>query len=240
MILPMELFHNPDDGDLKKHNETLKKFCEEVAKEILPAFSDGRRLHVDQMDRAASGYALGLAQVLKHVHLVGQKKRRDRVKALLMEGAGVLAAKSGVFTPSALELVIASSYCLAYPGGVDIYATLPDCYVYPGLRGDPAGFARTVDNMEMYWNDALEGIRRADLLAALELAGEKRRQIDTTYMERLKVEATSKEYSHYRRLLVKRNAEWRRAEGDQSQTWSRFARYWMAARGAVQIPEIKE
>jgi len=248
VILPMLLFESRDLDAIAVHEAEVRRFCVEVALEIMPAFGDGRRItHADQLERAAAGYALGLSQVLKHVNLSPtQVKRRERIKGMLLRGAGELATKKPAFTPGALELVIASSYTLAYPGGVDLYSILPDIYVRPSLRGDAAGFARTVDNMDMYWNDSLEALRRAELLGQLEngTAGLNsaggRITPSEAVLKDLKEDLTDPGKSHYRRLLVKQCQEWERKEGSEGRSWPNFSRYWAAARGAVQIPEIKE
>ena len=245
MILPLRLFSSSDTAAIAAHEESVLKFCKDVALEVLPMFGEGRRMvDVVMFERAALGYARPLALVLKHVDFIKNEDRLTTVKRALLRGASDLATKQSSFTPPALDLVVASSYTLAYPGGVDLYKELPDIYIRPSLRGDAAGFTRTIENMDMYWNDSMEGVRRLDLIGALEKS---KVESERTYSAKLLAESKAKDGKgnyldahYYRRLLVTNSVEWRREQGDLSPKWVRICSYWSAARGAVQIPETKE
>ena len=250
MILPIELFTKdrtapPEErkavnAAIEAHDDKVLEVCKQAASEILPMFGEGRRMtSAGLIERATLGYARPLALVLRHVDFLKDEDRAKRVKKALLRGAADLSTKDSAFTPPALELVVASSYCLAYPGGVDLFAELPDIYARPSRRGDAAGFTRIVENMDMYWNDALEGLRRAELLGAFENGTASVQPSDAVLAE-LRLDVKDPSMSHYRRVLSKLGLEWRREEGDKSPKWERICRYWTEARGAVQIPEIKE
>lgn len=239
MILPIRLFRSEDVAAIAAHEELVLKVSLEVAREVLAMFGETRRMtDAAIFERAALGYARPLALVMKHIDFGWKKGRAERIKGTLLEGAADLATKGSAFLPPALELACASSYCIAYPGGVDLYEILPDIYVRPSLRGDAAGFARTVDNMDMYWNDACEGIRRVNLIGQLQNEKERRDPHDVV-LPRLLAEEKDPLCSHYHRRARRLNIEWRRKEGDPSPSWVRLARYWAYCRAAVQIPEIK-
>ena len=250
MILPFRLFHRnraaaSDEwrglaAEIEVHEERVLEVCKAVASDVLPMFGENKRMtDTGLFNRAVLGYARPLAAVLRHVDFSTDKERAARVSRALLVGATDLATKQCSFTPPALELVIASSYNLAYPGGVDLFQILPDIYIRPSLRGDAAGFARTVDNMDLYWNDALEGLRLSDLLRSLE-NGTSNSSPGPEFIQQLKDDRADPCLSHYRRQMTKRAEEWRREEGDKSPKWSRLCRYWMEARGSVRIPAIDD
>jgi len=235
VILPIRLYRSSDMAAIAAHDDLIQEFCKEVALEILPVFGEGRRMTDSVIaNRAAGGYAVSLAIALRHVDLLDMGARRKRVKQMLFRGAGDIAMERPAFLPSALDLVVRAGFILAYPGGIDLHTELPDIYVWPSLRGDAAGFARVVDNMDGYWNDTQEGICRAELLGQLENK-KNRTETESTYPESLRNPPP-----YYNHKSVQKWQQYVRAEGDKSPSWNKLAGYWEAARSAVKFPEIKE
>lgn len=216
------------------HESKLADYCGALSDLILQQFRDGQQ-PAEGRTRAVAGYARPLARILRHVDLDGRPQRRERIQAMLLRGAEAFSIKrlNAGFAPAPIELVIASGYILAYPGGVDLYALAPMGWIDPGRTGcTPEGFRRICDSMDRWWQDSAECARRMTELGRLENQVRPRSQLDDMMLAELR-----KTPDYLRTTGYKLWEKWNREGPDGEWRWKVFEKWFKEGRAAVVHPE---